>query len=299
MSPYPLPRPAKPGAALPATWGQRFMASGLGHALTALLCVGLPFIAANVLSKLFLADAGLRDVRNLVKIVTLLVAYAAWVRWRERRQVHELALRGALPEVLAGLLLGSVLISVVMAMLGGLGVYSVEAVGSGAELLAVAGQLLPKILMGAVIEEVLFRLIVLRLLERSLGTVWALVLSSLAFGLAHGGNDGATPLISLALGIEAGLLFGAAYLLTRRLWFCASLHLAWNFTQGAVFSLAVSGQQGEGWLRGRLNGPDWLTGGAFGPEGSVVTLVLGLVATAGVLVLANHRTSSVARLSGK
>lgn len=275
------------------------MSSGLGHALTALLCVGLPFIAANVLSKLFLADAGLRDVRNLVKIVTLLVAYAAWVRWRERRQVHELALRGALPEVLAGLLLGGVLISVVMALLGGLGVYAVESVGSGAELLAVAGQLLPKILMGAVIEEVLFRLIVLRLLERSLGTVWALVLSSLAFGLAHVGNDGATPPISLALGIEAGLLFGAAYLLTRRLWFCASLHLAWNFTQGAVFSLAVSGQQGEGWLRGRLNGPDWLTGGAFGPEGSVVTLVLGLVATAGVLVLANRRTSSVARLSGE
>ncbi|WP_440223683.1 hypothetical protein ACQQ2N_00385 [Dokdonella sp. MW10] len=76
--------------------------------------------------------------------------------------------------------------------------------------------------------------------------------------------------------------------LTRRLWLCAALHLSWNFTQGAIFSIAVSGQTGEGWIRGSLSGPAWLTGGAFGAEGSVVAVVVCLVATGILLKLARQ-----------
>ena len=112
--------------------------------------------------------------------------------------------------------------------------------------------------------------------------------SSLVFGLAHLGNAGATPLIGVLLGVELGVLFGAAYLLTRRLWICAALHFAWNFVQGGVFSIAVSGHTGEAWLRGTLSGPAWLSGGAFGAEGSVVSVVLCLAA-AGVLLKLAHR----------
>jgi uncharacterized protein len=271
------------------TWSQRLRESSAGAWLGALLFVAVPFVAANIFTKLFMVDPDLRDLRNLIKTVTLLAAYWAYVRWWERRPVSELSLARAVPETLIGLLLGGLLISIIVAVLAVVGVYSLETVRPLNEIGTTVASMVPKIATGALIEELLFRLLLLRLLERSFGTAWALVISSLLFGLAHLGNAGATPLIGLMLGIELGLLFGAAYLLTRRIWLCTSLHLSWNFVQGAVFSIAVSGHLGEGWLRGSLTGPTWLTGGAFGVEGSVVAVVLCLVTTGILLALAYRR----------
>lgn len=271
-------------AEVPKAWVDRLRASALGGWLAALLFVALPFVAANIVSKLFMLGPELRDLRNLLKVLVLLAAYWAFVRWWERRPVQELSWPRAVPEFLAGLLLGGLLFCGVVAVLAVLGAYSVQAVGPFSSLVDTAMAVLPKLAVGALIEELLFRLLLLRLLERSLGTLWALLLSSLAFGLAHLGNVSATPWISIMLGLELGLLFGAAYLLTRRLWLCTALHLAWNFFQGAVFSMAVSGHTADGWVRAQLTGPEWLTGGAFGAEGSVVAAVLCL-ATAGVLLV--------------
>ena len=279
------------------TWGRRLHASAAGSWLAALLFVAVPFVAANILTKLLMVDPGLRDLRNLVKALALLAAYWAYVHWWERRPVRELSTSGAVPEFLAGLLLGGLLFSAVMGVLAAIGVYSLEAVGSAGDLGAAAADMLPKIATGALIEELLFRLLLLRLLERSFGTAWALALSSLAFGLAHLGNAGATPTIGIMLGMELGLLFAAAYLLTRRLWLCVALHLAWNFAQGAVYSIAVSGHSAEGWLRGSLTGPDWLTGGVFGAEASMVSVVLCLAATAVLLTLAHRRGRFMNRAS--
>ena len=106
-------------------------------------------------------------------------------------------------------------------------------------------------------------------------------------------------MISIMLGIESGLLLGAAYLLTRRVWLCTALHLAWNFAQGAVFSIAVSGQSGAGWLRSSLTGPLWLTGGVFGAEGSVVSFVLCLTTTGILLTQAHRRGRFVKRTLSK
>jgi uncharacterized protein len=283
--------------ALPATVGRRLRDSAVGQWLAALLFVGVPFVAANILTKLLFLDPGSRDLRNLIKALVLVLAYWAYVRWWERRPVRELSLIGAPSEILAGLLLGGLLFSAEVAVLAGVGVFTLEAVGSLHDLGTVVVSMSPKIAVGALIEELLFRLLALRLLERSFGTAWALTLSSLLFGLAHLGNAGASPLIGVMLGMELGLLFGAAYLLTRRLWLCTAMHLAWNFVQGAVFSIAVSGQTGDGWLRGRMSGPAWLTGGDFGAEASVVALVLCLAAAGGLLTLAHHRGQFVGRTS--
>ncbi len=224
-------------------------------------------------------------------------AYWFYVHWWERRPAHELSPIRAWPGFLAGLLLGGLLFSGVVAVLAVFGAYSIETVGNAGELRVAVTNMLPKLMAGALMEELLFRLLALRLLERSFGTAWALVISSLLFGLAHLGNVGASPLISIMLGVELGLLFGAAYLLTRSLWFCTALHLSWNFAQGAVFSIAVSGLSGDGWLRGNLVGPTWLTGGAFGAEGSVVSLVLCLACTAILLMLAYRRRQFSNRLA--
>jgi uncharacterized protein len=282
----------KQGAAVSPTsrapWLQRVGRSTAGTWLAALLFIALPFVAANIGTKLFMPDPSLREWRNLIKALVLVVGYWTYVRCWERRPARELSVSGAGTELLAGLLLGGLLFSCVVAMLSVLGAYSLEAVGTLGDLPAVLTSMVPKIAAGALIEELLFRLVLLRLLERSFGIAWALAVSSLVFGLAHLGNAGATPLIGVLLGLELGLLFGAAYLLTRRIWLCTALHFAWNFVQGAVFSIAVSGHSGESWLHGTLTGPAWLTGGAFGAEGSVVSVVLCL-ATAGVLLKLAHR----------
>jgi uncharacterized protein len=299
--PHPKPpqnsRSTPSALALPTRWAQRLVKSAIGDWLAALLTVGVPFVATNFLAKLFLFSPGLLDLRNLIKAVVLAFGYWAYVSWWERRPVHELSVSRAPSELLAGLVMGGLLFSAVVAVLACLGIYSLVAVGSFGDLGAAVLTLLPKIVVGALIEELVFRLLILRLLERSFGTAWALAISSLLFGLAHLGNAGATPLIGVVLGIELGLLFGAAYLFTRRLWLCAALHLAWNFAQGAVFSIPVSGQLGSGWLHGSLRGPTWLTGGDFGAEASVVSVVICLGATACLLTLAGRDGRFVSRAS--
>ena len=277
---------------MPAMRSHRFPRLGLRRWLAVLLFVAVPFLAANILTRLLLPDPDLRDLRNLIKTVVLVAAYWAYVHCSERRRVRELSVSGAGSELLAGLLLGGLLFTGVVGLLAAFGAYSIESVGSFGDLGTVVASMLPKLISGALIEEVLFRLLLLRLLERSFGTAWALALSSLVFGLAHLGNVGATPVVGILLGVELGLLFGAAYLVTRRLWFCAALHLTWNFMQGPVFSIAVSGQTGDAWLHGSLAGPTWLTGGAFGAEGSVVAVVLCLAATAVLFMLAQRRRTN-------
>ncbi|MGB5078440.1 MAG: CPBP family intramembrane glutamic endopeptidase, partial [Sphingorhabdus sp.] len=67
---------------------------------------------------------------------------------------------------------------------------------------------------------------------------------------------------------------GAIYMLTRRLWAAIGLHMAWNFTQGGIFGVAVSGFETSGLLKPVMEGPDLLTGGAFGAEASLPAICL-------------------------
>ena len=123
-------------------------------------------------------------------------------------------------------------------------------------------------------EETLFRGVLFRHIEAMLGSWAALAVTSALFGAAHLGNPGASLFAAFAIAVEAGILLGAAYLLTRRLWLAVGIHAAWNFTQGWVFSIPVSGGDAPlGLLITRREGADWLTGGAFGLEASVVAML--------------------------
>lgn len=82
------------------------------------------------------------------------------------------------------------------------------------------------------------------------------------------------------------------YLLTRHLWLCIGIHVAWNYTLGTVFSVAVSGRESRGWVEGTLRGAGWVTGGAYGLEASVITLVV-LLLVGGLLLQAAARAGSV------
>lgn len=210
----------------------------------------------------------------------LMVAWKLYRRWIERGADTELPFPGALREWAAGLAFGVILFSAMtgmVALLGGIEVLGVRGMGRLWAMLGMAA-------LSGVGEELLFRGVILRQMEKMVGTWGALAFTSAFFGIAHLGNEGATWFAALAIALEAGLLLGAAYLLTRRLWLAIGIHSGWNFTQGWIFSVPVSGGRAPpGLLITQRHGPDWLTGGAFGLEASAVAMV---VATfAGVMLL--------------
>jgi uncharacterized protein len=216
----------------------------------------------------------------VVVAAAVIAGYKAYKRWVERAPDTELDFAGAPAELGAGIAIGAALFSVmtaIVALLGGFEITGVRGVGQIWSMLAMA-------VFSGTFEEVLFRGIILRHLESLTGTWIALLATSALFGLAHIFNPDATWFSSLAIAVEAGILLGAAYLLTRRLWLAIGIHAAWNFTQGWVFSIPVSGGEAPiGLFITRRIGPEWLTGGDFGLEASVVAMVVATLA--GTLML--------------
>ncbi|MFO0830323.1 MAG: CPBP family intramembrane glutamic endopeptidase [Phycisphaerales bacterium] len=188
-----------------------------------------------------------------------------------------------------GLVIGGLLVSVAVLVLWVLGVYRVEGVAPRAEWGGIVSAALATNLAAGVVEEVLFRGVLFRLTQQRLGTWWALCVSAVVFGLVHALNPGATLLNGVNLVVQAGVLLGAVYVLTQRLWMAVGVHMAWNILQQCVFGGALSGMEVHAVLHGVLAGPAWLAGGEFGVEGSVVSTVVCLAAGVGALVAARGR----------
>jgi membrane protease YdiL (CAAX protease family) len=218
----------------------------------------------------------------LVGAVVLILVWKAFRRWVEGERDREFTLPGAGKELGAGLLAGFLLFSLMtglVALLGGIEIVGTRPFGKTQfwewAALGVAS---------GIFEETLFRGVLLRQLERLVGTWWALAATSVLFGAVHILNPDATWTGAIAIMIEAGILLGACYLYTRRLWLAAGLHAAWNFTQAWVFSVPVSGTgQSIGILVTRRTGPEWLTGGDFGLEASAAAVLVATIA--GVVLL--------------
>jgi membrane protease YdiL (CAAX protease family) len=229
--------------------------------------------------------SGWGQVLGLALVAGVCLVYAAYVRLIERRPVVELALRGAPQAFGKGFVVGAALFSATILELWVIGVYSVVAVfGVDALLAPLTGAL-----VAAFIEELVFRGVLFRIIEESLGSWLALGLSALVFGLLHAFNHGATWVSTLAIALEAGVLLAAVYMFSRRLWTCIGLHCAWNFAEGGVFGASVSGSKAGGLLAARFRGPDILTGGDFGPEASVVAVLICLAAGVAFVQLARRR----------
>ncbi|MCI0476534.1 MAG: CPBP family intramembrane metalloprotease [Anaerolineales bacterium] len=128
-------------------------------------------------------------------------------------------------------------------------------------------------LLVALAEETDSRGYILQNLAEGIRIVPAILVSSAYFGALHLLNPGAG--IASTLGIFfAGVLLALGYYATRRLWFSIGMHAAWNFAEGSLFGFPVSGLDMGGIFRLRITGPDWLTGGAFGPEAGALAIVM-------------------------
>ena len=195
-----------------------------------------------------------------------------------------------------GLGLALLLVGTIFVLQVGTGWLAVRGVGAPDVVLAALSVGLMRAVAIAVVEEAIFRGGILAYLQGPLGTPGAVAVSSAAFALVHAWNANATP---LAIGnlLVAGALFALAYLIGRGfavpfateeraarglpalayvigrgLALPVGLHAGWNFLEGSVFGLPVSGSFRESVLEVSITGPELMTGGGFGPEGGLVGL---------------------------
>jgi uncharacterized protein len=241
--------------------------------LVLIMAVALAFgPSVEALSRALAKDPPQQFVAHGLGCLIVLAAYTIAVALGERRWPSELSLKAAPLGLLAGAIVGVLTFSVVMAMLIGFGLYDFEYLGQ-----APAWSAAGVALQAGVFEEVIIRGIVLRLIWRAFGPWPALTISALLFGAGHVFNPGASVLTTASIAIEAGVMLAAFYVLSGRLWVSIGMHAAWNFTQGYLFGAVVSGGSlGPAMAKStaRSGLPDWLTGGAFGPEASLPALAV-------------------------
>ncbi len=120
-------------------------------------------------------------------------------------------------------------------------------------------------------EELLTRGYLLQNLADGTNMFWAIVISSALFGLMHLGNPGATWVSTLGI-LLAGLFLAMPYILTRQLWISIGLHIGWNFAEGVIYGLPVSGIDTFRLIHSSVSGSELLTGGGFGPEASLILI---------------------------
>lgn len=214
-----------------------------------------------------------------------MLAYIGFGRLVEHRQLSDVSLKGALVELLAGLAIGALLFSLVVAVIALLGGYQVVGTRPASVLYPIIGLSI----VSGVTEEIMLRGLFFRIIENWLGSWVALALSAALFGALHLGNPNATLVAGGAIAIEAGVMLAAIYMVTRRLWAAIGLHAAWNFTQGGVFGIPVSGFDVQGLLVPRITGPELLTGGDFGAEASLPAMLICTAFGIALLVIAARR----------
>jgi membrane protease YdiL (CAAX protease family) len=206
---------------------------------------------------------------DLMSIPLLIVAYELIIRHLGEHPRDDYRDPHALRNLGLGLGAGLLVFSLAVAIAAVLGVYRITGEGDLGGLLAA---LIGPALFAAISEELMFRGILFRWLEEWGGSWLALLVTSALFGCAHLLNPHASPIAAAGIAFEAGVMLGAAYMLTRSLWMPMGLHAAWNFAQGEIYDIPVSGAPAHGMLAARLSGPPLLTGNGFGLEASLIAI---------------------------
>jgi hypothetical protein len=210
----------------------------------------------------------------------LVIAQAVMLRWDRRPWSYVwLDASAARPRVLLfGFVTGAAPIAIASLVLMMVGWLTIVPAADGPWIraaLSISVLLLP----AALIEELLSRGYIFATLGEWLGWPWAVGLTSVAFGLVHIGNPGTSPLPIVTV-IVAGVYLAAVVLLTRSLYAAWVSHFAWNWVMAVPLHVEVSGVDvPRPDYRTIEVGPDWITGGPWGPEGgmaAVITMVAGL-----------------------
>ncbi|WP_264535801.1 CPBP family intramembrane glutamic endopeptidase [Flavobacterium sp. N1736] len=254
--------------------------------LALIVTMALVIIGQQVIGKLLGLTSLDRNYRNLIKGIFVsalaITGYILFFKYYEKRKVTELATNNLAKNLIVGILIGVILQSLTILVIyinGGFNIVAVNPVSFIIIPLTVA-------FTAAILEEILIRGILFRVLEEKLGSYNALIISAIIFGALHLANPSATLVSALCVAIEAGILLGAAFMYSRNLWFPIAIHFAWNFMQSGVFGAITSGnEKTESLLVTKTVGSVWITGGEFGPEGSFQAIIFCSIASVILLFL--------------
>ncbi|MBC7570271.1 MAG: CPBP family intramembrane metalloprotease [Spirosoma sp.] len=263
-----------------------FLRFPLVRLLAGIMLVAVPYfvIATRLLYRfldLFHNQSILFLIRPLTYLTIALVVvalYGLYVGWFERRTLTELLPTNRGRWIMTGFLYTSSFTALVFVPLWLNGNLTVAATNGWRYI----PQALTLAVMAATVEEVLFRALLFRLIEEAVGSIWAILLVSLLFGLMHYANPGTTVWRAGLAGLEAGLTLPVLFILTRNLWLCISAHATWD-ALNYVIGIPESGGPTQGYITSVLTGDERLTGGAFGIEFSL--LASGLASIVGLYLL--------------
>ena len=290
-------RPDTPGPPLVLPWVR-----SLNYLSVTIWAVLLPMIAMVGVIGVLALVVGDEVVEDLVLVLAIqgltvgafVIAWTYAVRFLVDRRTPRslgtpLTLADAVGRQLLGVGCGAGAITLLLGTMWATGHAEIAFTPSAPGALQIALLLVP-LYAAAFMEEVVMRGYLQRTLYASWGHVPAVLGSALAFSLLHVGNPHLSVIGLLNIGL-IGVFFSLTVIRTGTLWFAAGCHWAWNLALGPVVALPVSGIEFRGLFRTRLHGPDWLTGGEFGLEGSVLaTAVFGsLVVAAGGLCVIRSR----------
>ena len=217
-------------------------------------------------------------LRMIITIPLLLMSYGLYCRVFEKREAVEISVPGAGREWSVGFLVATSLVVLFVGFISVFGSFEILEYRP-------ARILLKNILafgIGSLLQELILLCILFRLVEEFAGTWIALAISLLIFAFAHMANPNQTLGSALFLVLSSIVLI-APFILTRRIWVSWGFHAGWNFMQAGVFGMANSGIMFPGWMVTQVGGPEWLTGGGIGLEGSYLAVIADL--GIGLLVL--------------
>lgn len=264
---------------------QRFIQFPVTRVVMGIVSFLLPFLLIQAAASKFTDDKLLVKVGQLIGACVAYACYRLYAHKVEKRKTPELALSGFLGEFSLGFAVGGILVCITVATIAFLGGFQIVGTSPWSVILI---PLFTHLTVG-LIEEMMLRGVFFRVVQQSLGSWLSLLASAVLFGAMHLVNDNISAL-GFANITAAGLLLAAAFMVTGRLWLCVSMHAAWNFFQDGIFSAAVSGHEARhGLFISKISGPDWLTGGAFGIEGSAIAFGIIVTATISLLMIAKQR----------
>ncbi len=209
-----------------------------------------------------------------------------WVWLFERRGMKEIGFNGkVVPRYLGGLLIGFGFLAAVVCSIWALGGYQIESAGiwtapSLAAFLPLLALFAGFMIQGAT-EETAMRGWLMQVVASRHGVVWAIIVNMIVFSLLHAGNIKPSPELAAGLAniVLVAILLSLYAIQEGSLWGVCAWHTAWNWLLGVGFGLKVSGETIDVKpividLMDKPGAQWWLTGGNFGPEGSVVTTVI-------------------------
>ncbi|WP_105158298.1 CPBP family intramembrane glutamic endopeptidase [Streptococcus suis] len=225
---------------------------------------------------IFIDNAFVTLSLELLAFAFISLAIILWARFVEKSPWLGLGIRkkGALKDFLLGWGIGAAMLITCVLLMWGLGAIEFTSIQFSTKLV---GEFLILVLAWSIqgtAEELLTRGWMFSSLAAKHNIPVGILVSSLFFTFLHLGNDGISliPLLDLTL---FAILACLVMLKTGNLWVIGGLHAAWNCFQGNVFAFPVSGTQaGQAFIAVETSGPDWLSGGAFGVEGSIISLLI-------------------------